>query len=78
MKPICTCFADKDSKVQLAACDAIYNVIKNYREEVLKNELFDRIFASTITLISSPVEDVKKFAKATADVKSLKINFDKL
>ena len=62
MKPICQCFQDKDSKVQLAACEAIYNVIKNYREEVLKNELFDPIFGYIITLISSPVEDVKKFA----------------
>ena len=42
--PICNSFTDRDPKVQLAACDAIFNILKNYRETVLQNKFFDRIF----------------------------------
>ena len=52
--PICRCFSDKDTKVQQAACDVIFNVIKIYSEAMLSNQYFDKIFDSTITLISSP------------------------
>lgn len=51
---IITKFDDKDSKVQVAACEAIFNVIKNYREHLLKSKYFEKIFDSTITLIGNP------------------------
>jgi hypothetical protein len=37
-------FRDPETKVQLAACDAIFNIIKNYKELVLQNKDFTRIF----------------------------------
>ena len=61
--PICNSFSDRDPKVQLAACEAIFNILKNYRESILQNKFFDRIFDSVITLISSPHAEVRDFAK---------------
>ena len=55
--------------MQVAACDAIFNITKCYREEVLKNRQFDAIFNNIITLIGSSSSDnrefneVKEFAK---------------
>ena len=52
--PIVHCLQpDQDPKVQIAACDAIFNITKCYREEVLKNRHFDAIFNNIITLIGS-------------------------
>ena len=62
--PICNCLQqDKEPKVQTAACDAMYNIIKSYREEVLKSSLFDRIFTNIIQLISSSNQEVCEYAK---------------
>ena len=70
IQPIASCLqADQDPKVQIAACDAIFNITKCYREEVLKNRYFDKIFNNIITLIGSSNSDqregneVKDFAK---------------
>lgn len=62
--PITVCLhMDKDPKVSVAACDAIFNITKCYREEVLKSRHFDAIFNNIITLIGSKYPDVKEFAK---------------
>ena len=62
--PITQCLQiDQDPKVSVAACDAIFNIIKCYREEVLKSRQFDAIFNNIITLIGSPNNEVKEFAK---------------
>ena len=53
--------------MQLAACDAIFNILKNYREAVLRNKYFEKIFDYTITLISSPTAEVREFAKKVDD-----------
>ena len=41
----------------------MYNIIKSYREEVLKSSLFDRIFTNIIQLISSSNQEVCEYAK---------------
>lgn len=71
IKPIVQCLQpNEDPKVQIAACDAIFNITKCYREEVLKNHQFDAIFNNIITLIGSSssadhreFSEVKEFAK---------------
>jgi len=47
----------------VAACDAIFNITKCYREDVLKSEQFDAIFNNIIILIGSQNAEVKEFAK---------------
>jgi hypothetical protein len=47
----------------MTACDAIFNTIKIYRELVLQNKLFIRIFEQVITLIAGNNQDVRDFAK---------------
>ena len=49
--------------MSVAACDAIFNITKCYREEVLKSRHFDAIFNHVITLIGSSNTEVKEFAK---------------
>ena len=58
---------DRDPKVQVAACEAIFNVIKNYREVVLKSKFFEKIFDTTISLIGSSFVEVREFAKKVDD-----------
>lgn len=60
-------FRDTDPKVQLAACDSIFNILKTYRELVLQNKDFTRIFEQVITLIAGPVPEVREFAKKVDD-----------
>lgn len=47
----------------MAACESIFNVIKNYREIILKSRFFEKIFDLTIHLIGSPSQEVRDFAK---------------
>ncbi len=64
IQPITTCLQlDQDPKVQVAACDAIFNITKCYREEILKSRHFDAIFSNIITLIGSTNQEVRDFAK---------------
>lgn len=52
--PMTTCLQlEMDPKVQTAACEAIHQIIKSYREDVLKNHQFDKIFGNIIQLIGS-------------------------
>lgn len=53
MQTIVLKLEDKDLKVQVAACESIFNVIKNYREAILKSRFFEKIFDTTIMLIGS-------------------------
>jgi hypothetical protein len=58
---------DKDSKVQVAACESIFNVIKNYRETILKSRFFEKIFDTTIMLIGSQNQEVREYSKKVDD-----------
>lgn len=51
----------------MAACESIFNVIKNYREIILKSRFFEKIFDLTIYLIGSPSQEVRDFAKKVDD-----------
>ncbi len=51
----------------MAACDAIFNILKNYRELVLQNKDFTKIFEQVITLIAGPNAEVRDFAKKVDD-----------
>lgn len=51
----------------MAACDAIFNILKTYRELVLQNKDFNRIFEQVITLIAGPNGEVRDFAKKVDD-----------
>ena len=53
--------------MQVAACESIFNVIKNYREVILKSRFFEKIFDLTIYLIGSPNQEVRDFAKKVDD-----------
>lgn len=64
LEPIVQCLQiDQDSKVLVAACDAIFNITKCFREEVLKSRHFDAIFANIITLIGSNSDEVRNYSK---------------
>lgn len=67
INPIVNSFRDNDTKVQLAACDAIFNILKSYRELVLQNKDFTRIFEQVITLIAGSNQEVRDFAKKVDD-----------
>lgn len=41
-------FNDKESKVQLAACDALFNIIRIFKEAIVKYKDFYRIFDGVI------------------------------
>jgi hypothetical protein len=56
-------FNDKDSKVQLAACDALFNIIKVSKEAILGCQDFLKIFDEVITLITDVTVEVRDWAK---------------
>jgi hypothetical protein len=51
----------------MAACDAIFTILKIYRELVLQNKFFSRIFEQVITLIAGTNHEVRDFAKKVDD-----------
>ena len=67
INPIVTAFRDNDPKVQQAACDSCFNILKTYKELVLQNKDFTRIFEQVITLISGPNQEVRDYAKKVDD-----------
>ena len=54
---------DRDPKVVIAACESIFNVIKNYRVVILQSRFFEKIFDMTIHLIGSQNAETRDFAK---------------
>jgi Vacuolar 14 Fab1-binding region len=62
-------FKDKDIKVQQAACDALFNIIKIVKEAILKDRAtFLRIFDSVIDLIYDYHSDILEWAKKVDDL----------
>jgi hypothetical protein len=71
MIQVLTCFRDKDVRVQQAACDAMFNIIKICRDAILqdkKDKMFFRIFDGIIDLIADFHSDVKDWAKKVDDL----------
>lgn len=69
LKPVIKCFNDKDQKVQLAACDAMFNIVKTCKEAILRYKYFLDIFDRIIGLIGTTLSnDVKDFSKKVDDL----------
>lgn len=67
--PVINSFEDKDSKVLLAACDSMFNIVRNYTDSILLNKNFLKIFNKVIFLISSSHNsDVKDYSKKVDDM----------
>ena len=61
LTPVLEGFQDKDRKVQLAACDAMFNMIKICKEAILQCSQFLRVFDEVVNLITS-VNEVREWA----------------
>ena len=67
--PVINSFNDKDSKVLLAACDAMYNIVMICKESILRQKRFLEIFDHVIGLISSSHDNnVKDHSKKVDDL----------
>ena len=65
--PVLNSFKDKDVKVQQAACDAMFNIIKICKEAILKDKVFV-IFDAVIDLIADFHSEIKEWAKKVDDL----------
>jgi Vacuolar 14 Fab1-binding region len=69
LNPVLRCFGEKDSKVQQAACDALFNIIKIVKEAILDDtEMFKNIFNKVLDLIYEIQSEVKDWAKSVDDL----------
>lgn len=59
--PMLSCFSDQDSRVRYYACEALYNVVKVCRSDVLP--LFNQVFDSLSKLAADPDQNVKSGAE---------------
>lgn len=71
--PVMGAFKDNDTRVQQAACDALFNIIKIVREAILdKQEIFKKIFDGIINLIidsaTTTDKDIVEWAKSVDDL----------
>lgn len=61
--PVLNALNDKDVKVQHAACDAIYNMIKICNQAILNSDQFLSIFKTVINLSNYPNPEVKEYSR---------------
>jgi vacuole morphology and inheritance protein 14 len=57
LRPIIVCLNDNDSRVRYSACEALYNVVKIMRGNVLPH--FNELFSILSRLIADPDQHVK-------------------
>ena len=67
LPPIIKSFEDREIKVQQAACDVMFNIIKSCKESILRYKNFLQIFNIIIELIGNSTHEVKEFAKKVDD-----------
>ena len=61
--PMIWALNDKDSRVQLAACDSLYNIVKIAKEAILDNmNYFLQLFDEVINLLIDILVDVRECA----------------
>lgn len=60
--PILECCEDREYKVQLVACDSLYNIINAGKEQILQNKNFLKIFKKLVDLVADPHSEVKENA----------------
>ena len=69
LPPVIKSFDDKDQKVQMAACDAMFNIVKTCKDAILRYKQFLDIFDRIIRLISTTLSnDVKEYSKKVDDL----------
>lgn len=68
LTPVFNGFADRDPKVQLAACDAMFNIIKICKEAILQSKDFLKVFDEVIDLITDVNSEVREWAKKVDDL----------
>ncbi|CAG2104203.1 unnamed protein product [Medioppia subpectinata] len=61
IRPMLSCFSDQDSRVRYYACEALYNVVKVSRSDVLP--FFNEVFDSLSKLAADPDQNVKSGAE---------------
>lgn len=67
LRPVIASFKDPDVKIQQAACDAMFNIIKVCKDAILQDKLFFEIFEEIIDLISDFQSEIKEWAKKVDD-----------
>lgn len=60
-------FDDRDSKVQLAALDSLYNIIKICRQSILYYKDFNKILKEVLNLVASVTAEVREWATKVND-----------
>lgn len=68
IQPVITCFTDKEFKVQLAACDAMFNIIKVFKEGIVRTKEFFKIFDGIIEMVCDLNGEVREWAKKVDDL----------
>ena len=69
LPPIIKALNDKDHKVQLAACDAMFNIVKTWKEATLRYRGFLEIFDNIVGLIGTTLSnEVKDYSKKVDDL----------
>lgn len=63
LNPVLFAFEDREPKVQLAACDAMFNILKICKEDILKDPKFPRTFDKILSVVSNPNNDVKDWGR---------------
>ena len=61
--PVIGAFSDKETKVQLAACDAMFNILKVWKEDIIFDKNFPNTFDKIVSVVSYPNNDVKDWGK---------------
>lgn len=62
IKPVMVAFSDREPKVQLAACDAMFNILKACKDDILKYN-FPETFNKIVSIVSQPESDVKDWGR---------------
>ncbi|CAI2386687.1 unnamed protein product [Moneuplotes crassus] len=63
VQPVLVALGDREPKVQLAACDTMFNILKIYREKVLFDLEFPETFDKIVSVVSNPNNDVKDWGR---------------
>jgi hypothetical protein len=69
LPPVIKSLDDKEPKVLLAACDAIFSIVRQCREAILQYRHFLDIFEKIVGLISTTIyNDVREHSKKVDDL----------
>lgn len=63
LNPVMSAFSDKEPKVQLAACDAMFNILQVCKEDIIFDKNFPQTFERIVTVVSYPNNDVKDWGR---------------